>query len=134
MEYQERTVQRVFAIRFASGDHLIQSLETLIKEKNIHAGAVLFFGALSKGNLVLGFRRFSRAPTDLNRTSFNDAQEAVGIGNISWMNDSPKVYLQAGVGKEREVFIAHIEEADVNGAEAVILEFSEPGFSGSVPV
>ena len=134
MEYQERTIQRVFSIRFASGDHIIENLEKLIKEKNIRAGTVILLGAFSKGNLVLGFRRFSRAPKDLNRTSFNDTQEVVGVGNISWMNDKPKVHLQAGVGKEREVFIAHVVEADVTGAEAVILEFSGPEFTGSVLV
>ena len=134
MEYQERTVQRVFSIRFSSGDRIIESLEKLVREKNIRTGTIIFLGAFSKGNLVLGFRKYSKAPMDFNRTSFNETQEAVGMGSITWVNDKPKVHLHAGVAKEREVFIAHIEEADVAGAEAFILEFSGAGFTSAALV
>ncbi len=132
MEYQESTVQRVFSIRFAKGDRIIEGLERLIKEKEIRAGTILFLGAFSKGSVVLGLRRYYRAPTDFNRTSFRDAQDVVGAGSIHWEEDRPKVLLQGGIGKEREVFIARIEEADVSGVEAVIFEFGGPGFKTAV--
>ena len=129
MEYQERNVQRVFSIRFSSGDRLIESLEKLADEKGIHTGIVIFLGAFSKGNLVLGFRKHSRMPLDFDRTSISETHEVVGVGSISRVNGKPKVHLHSGVAKEREVFIAHIEEADVAGAEAFILELSGSGFS-----
>jgi predicted DNA-binding protein with PD1-like motif len=60
MEYQEKTVQRIFSVRFSSGERIIESLEKLIQEKNIRAGAILFAGAFSDGNLVSGFRFIGR--------------------------------------------------------------------------
>jgi uncharacterized protein len=134
MEYQERTVQRIFSIQFSGGDRIIESLELLIQEKHIRSGAIIFLGALSKGNLVSGFRKYSRTPMDFNPMSFSQTQEVLGVGSITWVSERPKVHLHAGVGKEREVFIARIEEADVAGAEAFILEFSGTGFTSTIPV
>ncbi len=124
MEYQEKTVQRIFSIRFSGGERIIESLENLIQEKNIRAGAIFFTGAFSGANLVSGFRKHSKMPMDFNPMSFSQSQEVLGIGSISWVNDRPKVHLQAGIGKEREVFVGRIEEAAVAGVEAFILEFS----------
>ncbi len=124
MEYQERTLQRIYSVRFSAGDRIIEDIEKLAREKNIRRAAILFLGAFSKGSFVSGFRKYSRAPVDLNPFSFNDPHEVVGVGSIAWVNDKPKIHLQAGVAKEREVFIAHVEECDVAGIEAFVLEFS----------
>jgi predicted DNA-binding protein with PD1-like motif len=129
MEYQEKTVQRIFSIRFSGGDRIIESLEKLIEEKNIRAGAILFAGAFSDGNLVSGFRKHSRKPMDFNPMSFSQTQEVIGMGSISWVGDRPKIRLQAGIGKEREVFIGRVEEAGAAGAEAFVLEFSGNSFT-----
>ena len=79
MEYQERSVQRVFSVRFSPGDRMIESLEKLIGEKNIRTGIVIFVGAFSKGNLVLGFRKYSRKPMDFDRTSISETHEVLGV-------------------------------------------------------
>ncbi len=134
MEYQERSVQRVFSVRFSPGDRIMESLEKLIGEKNIRTGIVIFLGAFSKGNLVLGFRKYSRKPMDFDRTSISETHEILGVGSITWVGDKPKVHLHAGVARQREVFIAHIEEADVAGAEVFILELSGAGFTSSALV
>ena len=134
MEYQERTLQRVFSIRFSKGDRLIESLEKLAEEKGIHTGIILLLGAFSKGNLVLGFRKHSRMPMDFDRTSISETHEIVAVGSISRVNEKPKIHLHSGLAKERAVFIAHIEEADVAGAEAFILELSGTGFTSAALV
>jgi predicted DNA-binding protein with PD1-like motif len=134
MEYQERSVQRVFSIRFSPGDRLIDSLEKLAEEKGLHTGIVLVLGAFSQGNLVLGFRKHSKIPRDFDRTSISETHEVVGVGSLSRVNGKPKVHLHSGLAKEREVFIAHIEEADVAGAEAFILELSGTGFTSAALV
>ena len=134
MEYQERKLQRVFSIRFSSGDRLIESLEKLVEKEGIQTGIVILLGAFSKGRLVLGFRKHSRMPMDFDRTSISKTNEVLGVGSISWVNGKPKVHLHSGVAKEREVFIAHIEEADVAGAEAFILELSGTGFTSAALV
>ena len=134
MEYQERSVQRVFSIVFSKGDRLIESMEKLADEKDIQTGIVILLGAFSKSNLVLGFRKHSRMPRDFDRTSISETHEVMGAGSITRVNGKPKIHLHLGVAKEREVFIAHIEEADVAGAEAFILELSGTGFSSAALV
>ena len=54
MEYQERTVQRIFTIRFSEGERLIESLENFVREKNIQTGFLIMVGAFLKGDIVLG--------------------------------------------------------------------------------
>ena len=134
MEYQERSVQRVFSVRFSAGDRVMEGLEKLIEEKNIRTGIVIFLGAFSKGNLVLGFRKYSRKPMDFDRTSISETHEVLGVGSITWVDGKPKIHLHAGVARQREVFIAHIEEADVAGAEVFILELSGGGFTSAALV
>ena len=134
MEYQERSVQRVFSVRFSPGDRVMEGLEKLIGEKNVRTGIVIFIGAFSKGNLVLGFRKYSRKPMDFDRTSISETHEVLGVGSITWANGKPKIHLHAGVARQREVFIAHIEEADAAGAEVFILELSGEGFTSAALV
>ncbi len=131
MEYQERTVQRVFSIRFSSGDRIIDCLEKLVAEKGIQTGIVLFLGAFTEGNLVLGFRKHSKMAKDFDRGTFSGTREALGIGGITWVDGKPKIHLHAGIAKEREVFLAHIVEAGVAGAEVFILELSGGGFNSA---
>jgi len=131
MEYQERTVQRVFSIRFSSGDRIIECLEKLVAEKGIQTGIVLFLGAFTEGNLVLGFRKHSKMTGDFDRGTFSGTREALGIGGITWVDGKPKIHLHAGIAKEREVFLAHIVEAGVAGAEVFLLELSGGGFSSA---
>jgi len=127
MEYLERKVERVFWLKFSDGDPILESVEKFAHEKGIHVGLVIFLGGFSKAQLVLGLRKYSKAPGDLDRTSFSETHEVLGVGSILWADGKPKVHFHAGVAKEREVFIAHIEEANVVGAEAFILEFGEDG-------
>ena len=134
MEYQERRVQRVFSLKFSDGDRMIECVEKLAKEKGIHLGFVIFLGGFSKAELVLGLRKYSKVPGDFDRISFSETHEVVGAGSILWVDGQPKVHFHAGVAKEREVFIAHIEEADVVGAEAFILELGGDGFGSAALV
>ena len=134
MEYQERSVQRVFSVRFSPGDRIIEGLERLIAEKNIRTGIVIFIGAFSKGNLILGFRKYTRKSMDFDRTSISETHEVLGVGSITWASGKPKVHLHSGMARQREVFIAHIEEADVAGAEVFILELSGEGFTSAALV
>ena len=134
MEYQERTIKRIFSIQFSGGDRIIECLEKLSQEKKIRTGAIILLGALSNGNLVSGFRKYSRTPMDFSPMSFSQTQEVVGVGSITWVNEKPEVHLHAGLGREREVFIARIEEADVAGAEAFILELSGTSLTSAILV
>lgn len=122
MDYRENTVQRVFSIRFSAGDRLVESLAKLAREKNIRSAAVTFSGDFSKGQFRIGLRKYSRAPMDVNPITFSDVHQAEGVGSIAWEDDQPRIRLQAAIAREREVFVAGVEEAEAADAEAVILE------------
>lgn len=131
MEYQERALQRVFTVKFSKGDALISNLEALASEKDIQTGIVIILGAFLGGDLVLGFRKHSRIPLDFDRTSINKHHEILAVGSITRINGKPKVHIHSAVAREREVFLAHIQEATAAGAEAFVLELSGTGFSTS---
>lgn len=129
MEYEERKILRVFSIKFNPGDKIIGSLENFVREKDIRTGVVLYQGAFSEGNLVLGFRKYSKGSLDFDRVSFHKTLEVIGLGSISWVKNKPKIHLHVGGAREREVFIAHIDEANVKGLELFVIELSGGDFA-----
>jgi predicted DNA-binding protein with PD1-like motif len=131
MEDQERIVQRVFSIRFSRGEKIIDCLETLVAEKEIRTGVVLFLGAFTEGDLVFGFKKDSPVERDFDRGTFNGQREALGIGSITWAGGKPKIHLHAGLATRHEVVLAHIVEAAMAGAEVFILELSGIGFASA---
>jgi predicted DNA-binding protein with PD1-like motif len=131
MEYQERTVQRVFTIRFSRGEKIIDCLEKFVAEKEIRTGIALFLGAFTEGDLVFGFKKDPPVERDFDRGTFSGQREVLGIGGITWMDGKPKVHLHAGLATRHEVALAHIVEADVAGAEVFILELSGSGFKST---
>jgi predicted DNA-binding protein with PD1-like motif len=131
MEYQERTVQRIFTIRFSEGERLIESLENFVREKNIQTGFLIMVGAFLKGNIVLGFKKHSRIYRDFDRCSFDKHHEVGGVGTISWVDGKPKIHFHATLAREREVFLAHIVESEVAGAEIFVVETSGAAFTSS---
>ena len=131
MEYQERTVQRVFSIRFSRGEKIIDCLEKLVAAKEIRTGIVLFLGAFIEGDLVFGFKKDSPVERDFDRGTFSEHREVLGIGGITWMDGKPKIHLHAGLATRHEVVLAHIVEAAMAGAEVFILELSGSGFTSA---
>jgi predicted DNA-binding protein with PD1-like motif len=131
MEYQERTVQRVFSIRFSRGEKIIECLEKLVAEKGIRTGIVLFLGAFTEGDLVFGVKKHPPAEKDFDRGAFSEHREALGIGGITWADGKPKIHLHAGLAIRQEVALVHIVEATMAGAEVFILELSGTGFTSA---
>ncbi len=131
MEYQERTIQRVFSVRFSRGEKIIDCLEKLVAEKEIRTGIVLFLGAFTEGDLVFGFKKDSPAEREFDRETFTGQREVLGIGGITWLDGKPKIHLHAGLATRQEVWLAHIVEASMAGAEVFILELSGTGFTSA---
>lgn len=129
MEYQERTVQRIFSIRFSAGERIVDCLERLVAEKEIRTGIVLFLGAFTAGELVFGFTQDPAGERAFDRGSFNEHREVLGIGGITWQDGKPKVHVHAGLATRQDVLLAHIVEAAAAGAEVFIIELSGTGFT-----
>ena len=131
MEYQERTIQRVFTIRFSAGERIIDCLERLVAEKEIRTGIVLFLGAFTESDLVFGFKKDAPGEREFDRGAFRGHREVLGIGGITWRDGQPKIHLHAGLATRQETALAHIVEAAVAGAEVFVLELSGAGFTSA---
>ncbi len=128
MEYQERSVQRVFSIRFSPGEKIIDCLEKLVAEKEVQTGIVLFLGAFTEGDLVYGFKADPPGERNFDRGAFRGHREVLGIGGITWLDGKPKIHLHAGLATRQDVVLAHVVEASIAGAEVFVLELSGTGY------
>jgi predicted DNA-binding protein with PD1-like motif len=113
-------------------------LNRFVKEKNIRAGSVFVFGAMSTGDITAGWRSADRSDSD--RRHFDDRREFSGVGNITllekpppalgnvtWSEPQPYVHihitLSGGVGRTGEVLIGHLRGGGLAQAFAEIYEF-----------
>ena len=54
MQYTEGQLGRVFIVRIDDGEDMLVSLRQFILDKSIHAGSILFLGALMSGRMLTG--------------------------------------------------------------------------------
>ncbi|MFQ6071885.1 MAG: PPC domain-containing DNA-binding protein [Methanosarcinales archaeon] len=102
MDYIEGSIGRVFIARIDHNEDLIKELETLSLSKNIKAAFFILLGAIGKASLVTGPKE-KTIPPDPNWRDFGDAREILGVGNIFWENNYPKIHLHAVVSKGEDV-------------------------------
>jgi len=138
MQAMERKLGRIFQITIEEGEDFFEELNRFITTKNIRAGSVFVFGAMHTVDMISGFR--SLEGYDINRCSFEDRRELVGLGNISWPDrppaalgdaswDKPRPFihihmaLSGGAGRNEDVLVGHLSGADVQKAFVEIYEF-----------
>ncbi|MCB7129803.1 MAG: DNA-binding protein [Candidatus Brocadiales bacterium] len=123
MEYSQCNVGRVFVVRFDHGDDLLAELTSLIKKENIRAGLLHFLGALEKAEIVVGPEKVEVPPVPMWR-DFADGREVLGLGTIFWKDDTPKIHVHSGIGRDNLVNLGCIrKDAKVYlTIEAVIIE------------
>jgi predicted DNA-binding protein with PD1-like motif len=131
---KEMKFGRVFELQYEPGDDFTSGLNKFVKEKNIRAGSVFLFGALTETHMISGFK--SMDGYDVQRHIFNDWRELVALGNISWPDepppalgdvtwDEPEPYvhihmaLSGGPGKNGDVLVGHLSEGTLKGAMKV---------------
>lgn len=81
MRYTQGKIGRVFVVKFEDGDILLEKLAELVKKEKIKSAAMVFIGALKKGDLVTGPKK-PLIPPEPNKVNFEKAWEALGIGTI----------------------------------------------------
>jgi predicted DNA-binding protein with PD1-like motif len=99
MKYTKGSIGRIFVVKFDDDDILLDEITRLAGKERIKAAAMIFIGALKKGDLVTGPKR-PVIPPEPNRVGFKDAWEVMGIGTIYTNAKGPQIHIHASMGKK----------------------------------
>lgn len=98
MQFQEARLGRLFLLKFAHGDDLLQEISQFAVNNNIKAAWLQFLGALKQGKLVTGPEKPQLPPVPVWQ-EFSQAWEIIGLGNLFWEGDTPKLHIHGTLGK-----------------------------------
>lgn len=102
MKYTKGNIGRLFLLKFDDGDVLLKKIEELAKKEKIKAAAIVFIGALKKGNLAAGPKK-PVVPPQPYMIKFKDGWEVMGIGTIFSASSGPQIHIHASMGQNRRV-------------------------------
>ena len=89
-------------LKFKDDDIFLDELSLLAKKERIKAAAIVFIGALKKGDLVTGPKK-PVIPPEPNKACFKDGWEVMGIGTIFTNKTGPQIHVHASMGKKQKV-------------------------------
>jgi hypothetical protein len=124
MQYTEGQLGRVFVVRIDDGEDMLVSLRQFINDKVIHAGTILFLGALMNGRMVTGPEEPVIPPVP-HFVMFEGGWEVFGIGTIFMGEGGPHIHYHASVGRSGHALTGCLREKATTYLiiEAVIMEF-----------
>ncbi|MDD5432643.1 MAG: DUF296 domain-containing protein [Candidatus Omnitrophica bacterium] len=102
MKYTKGTIGRIFVLKFEDDDILIEKLSGFIKKERVKSAAMVFIGALKKGDLVTGPKK-PVIPPEPNKVFFKDGWEVMGIGTIFSNSSGPQIHIHGSMGKKNAV-------------------------------
>jgi uncharacterized protein len=125
MQYTEGQLGRVFVVRIDNGEDMLISLRQFIEDKSIHAGSILFLGALMNGRMVTGPEEPVIPPVP-HFVMFEGGWEVFGVGTIFTGEGGPHIHYHASVGRSGHALTGCLREKATTYLiiEAVILEFT----------
>lgn len=125
MEVREGVVGRVFLVKFNHEDDLLAELTDLAREKNIRAAWIQFLGALKKGQMVVGPAKTELPPVPVWE-KISEAWEVIGLGNLFWEEDTPRLHLHGALGRGEATLTGCLrQETEVYLVnEALVLEIT----------
>jgi predicted DNA-binding protein with PD1-like motif len=125
MQYTEGQLGRVFIVRIDDGEDMLVSLRQFILDKGIHAGSILFLGALMSGRMVTGPEEPVIPPTP-HFVMFEGGWEVFGLGTIYMGEGGPHIHYHASVGRAGHALTGCLREKATTYliVEAVIQEFT----------
>ncbi len=109
MQYTQANIGRVFIVKFAAEEDVLDGLKDLIKKENIKAGVIQLIGALGYVDAVVGPEKKEYPPNPVWWNS-EDVKEIIALGLFAWEGDEPKIHLHAGFGNNKEVKIGCIRK------------------------
>jgi len=125
MQYTEGQLGRVFIVRIDDGEDMLVSLRQFVLDKGIHAGSILFLGALMNGRMVTGPEEPVIPPTP-HFVMFEGGWEVFGLGTIYMGEAGPNIHYHASVGRSGHALTGCLREKAITYliVEAVIQEFT----------
>jgi uncharacterized protein len=98
MQFQEARPGRLFILKFSHGEDLLQEISQFAIAHNIKAAWMQFLGALKQGKLVSGPKKPELPPVPVWQ-EFSGAWEIIGLGNLFWEEDSPRLHVHGALGR-----------------------------------
>jgi predicted DNA-binding protein with PD1-like motif len=128
MQFQEARLGRLFLLKFGHGDDLLKEISQLAINHNIRAAWLQFLGALKQGKLVCGPEKPELPPVPVWQ-EFSQAWEVIGVGNLFWEGDSPRLHLHGALGKGEATLTGCLrQETEIYlVAEALLWEITDLG-------
>ena len=102
MRYSKGSVGRIFLLKFDDDDIMIKELERLARRERLKCAAMIFMGALKKGDLVTGPKKCV-IPPEPNWSKFKDGWEVLGIGTVFTNSKGPQIHVHTSMGKKDKV-------------------------------
>ncbi|MFA4860789.1 PPC domain-containing DNA-binding protein [Methanoregula sp.] len=125
MQYTEGQLGRVFMVRIDDGEDMLESLHRFVLDKGIHAGSIIFLGALMNGRMVTGPEEPVIPPVP-HFVMFEGGWEVFGVGTIFSGEGGPHIHYHASVGRSGHALTGCLREEAVTYliVEAVVFEFT----------
>lgn len=123
MQFQEARIGRIFLLKFSDGEDLLQEITKFADTHNIKAAWLQFLGALKQGKLVTGPEKPELPPVPVWQ-EFSRAWEVIGVGNLFWEGDSPRLHVHGALGKGGDTLMGCLrQETEIYlVAEALLME------------
>jgi hypothetical protein len=109
VQYTKGTVGRVFVLKFEDDDVILKEIDKLARRERISSAAMVFIGALKKGDLAAGPKK-PVIPPEPNWVKFKDAWEIMGLGTIFTNKSGPQIHLHTAMGKKRKTLIGCVRK------------------------
>ncbi len=109
MDYQKGYIKRVFIVRVDHNEDLLSELSELALKEQIKSAFFIMLGAMGSAQLVTGPKE-KTVPPAVVWSSFDDAKEIIGVGNIVWENNTPKIHLHATAGSSKGISMGCIRK------------------------
>ncbi|MDD5568300.1 MAG: DUF296 domain-containing protein [Candidatus Omnitrophica bacterium] len=101
MQYTQGSIGRIFLLKFEDDDILLDKLSEFLKKEKVKTAALVFIGALKKGDLVTGPRK-PVIPPEPNQVYFSGGWEVMGIGTVFTNKKAPQIHIHSSMGKKQK--------------------------------
>lgn len=109
MDYTQGKLGRVFVARIDHEEDLLVELEKMAVNENIRSAFFFLLGATGGANVVTGPKE-KCIPPEVTRTQIDKASEILGMGNIFWEDDKPKIHIHASACSGSDIVMGCFRE------------------------
>ncbi len=109
MNYRKGSIKRVFVAKVEHGEDLLEELMGLARREEIRSAFFTIIGAMGEAKLVTGPKEKS-VPPETVWSEFDDVREVIGLGNIFWEKNAPKIHLHSAAGSSKGFTMGCIRE------------------------